>query len=189
MNIKKICAALTAAVISVTAVAVTAFAVSDVTVNKDNFPDETFREYVSENFDKDKNGKLSQEEWVAVTEINVEQQKKIKSLKGVEKFKNLEILYCNNNKLTTLDVSENTKLKQLDCGENQLTKLDLSKNTELELLWCYTNRLTKLDVTQNTELKGLSCFGNKLTTLDVSNCDKDIYADCDDSVKVIKNDD
>ena len=40
----------------------------------------------------------------------------IVNLKGIEDFAALEILYCNNNKLTNLDVSANTALEVLDCN-------------------------------------------------------------------------
>ena len=48
-------------------------------------------------------------------------------------------LDCEFNQLTTLDVSNNTKLEYLDCYNNQLTNLDLSNNTELKLLYCDNN--------------------------------------------------
>lgn len=53
-----------------------------------------------------------------------------------------------------------------DCGENyeKLTGLDISQNTALEVLGCYDNRLEKLDISQNTALKYLVCDGNNFTT-------------------------
>lgn len=36
----------------------------------------------------------------------------------VSKYTNLRYLYCNNNKLETLDVSKNIKLNELDCYYN-----------------------------------------------------------------------
>ena len=78
------------------------------------------------------------------------------------------VLYCNGNQLTTLDVSQNTALKELYCSNNQLTELDLSHNTALTQLWCFKNQLTALDVSQNTALTWLLCSDNQLTALDVS---------------------
>ena len=104
-----------------------AFAATDiygpVYISDLTFPDETFLNYVKW-FDKDKNGTLSPEERYAVTEIDVH-EKGITSLKGIEFFPNLKKLYCADNNLTSLDVSQNTALEHLDCDNNQLTSLQL----------------------------------------------------------------
>jgi len=92
----------------------------------------------------------------------------VSSLEGISYFKNIEILYCDYNKLTSIDISKNTKLKYLDCTFNQLTKLDVSKNTSLEELYCPTNNLTNLDVSGLQNLKILEFPYNKVTSLDVS---------------------
>ena len=88
----------------------------------------------------------------------------------VSKNTALTWLYCGDNQLASLDVSKNTALMFLSCYENQLTSLDVSKNTALDDLRCGTNQLTSLDVSKNTELKWLWCEHNQLTTLDVSEC-------------------
>ena len=93
----------------------------------------------------------------------------IKSMKGLDYFTSLTELYCFNNQLTTLDVSNNTQLKVLYCNNNQLTTLDVSNNTQLTELSCYANELTALDVSNNIQLTGLYCDYNPLTALDVSN--------------------
>ena len=106
---------------------ISAFAATDsygpVYISDLAFPDETFLNYVKW-FDKDKNGTLSPEERYAVTEIDVH-EKGITSLKGIEFFPNLKKLYCADNNLTSLDVSQNTALEHLDCDNNQLTSLQL----------------------------------------------------------------
>ncbi|MBZ9685713.1 leucine-rich repeat domain-containing protein [Clostridium estertheticum] len=92
----------------------------------------------------------------------------ISSLSGIQYFTALTDLSCASNRLTTLDVSNNTKLALLECGNNPLKALDLSKNTALTELNCNNNQLTTLDVSKNTALTKLYCYGNQLTTLDVS---------------------
>ena len=140
---------------------------SGIAVNATNFPDAVFRSYVSENFDTDSNGVLSETEIAKATRIEVE-EKGISSLKGIEYFTGLHNLYCRHNQLTALDVSKNTALEILYCYNNQLTALDVSKNTALEILYCYNNQLTALDVSKNTDLTQLWCWNNQLTALDVS---------------------
>ena len=148
-----------------------AFAATDsygpVYITDANVPDKTFREYLLKQFDKDGNGVLTPAERYAVTEIDVE-NKYISNLSGIQFFPNLKVLNCGHNRLTKLDVSENTVLQELVCWENQLTSLDVSKNTELTYLKCSYNRLTELDVSKNTELTYLDCGYNRLTELDVS---------------------
>ena len=65
-------------------------------------------------------------------------------------FRNLETLNCSNNKITSLDVSNNPKLTSLSCRNNQLSSLDVSSNPALTDLYCDYNQLTSLDVTNNT---------------------------------------
>ena len=93
----------------------------------------------------------------------------ISDLTGIEDFTALTDLQCDNNQLTSLDVSNNTALEILTCSSNQLTSLDLSNNIELADLVCSSNQLTSLDVTNNTALTNLLCFYNQLTSLDVTN--------------------
>ena len=95
---------------------------------------------------------------------------KVKSAKGIEKLTALTRLDVRYNKLTTLDVSNNTALTYLNASDNYyLTTLDVSNNTALTSLYVEWNQLTTLDVSKNTKLKNLVVFHNELTTLDVSN--------------------
>ena len=84
----------------------------------------------------------------------------------------LEILSCGSNQLTSLDLSKNSGLIMLYCGSNQLTSLDLSNNSKLETLDCGANQLTSLDLSNNSGLTNLSCGSNQLTSLDLSNNSK-----------------
>ena len=167
-KLKKLTVALAAALTAVSAGAFTAFADSgDVEINKTNFPDDVFRQYVSENCDTDGNGVLSQGEIDAVYGINVS-EKNIADLKGIEYFSALTFLDCGNNQLASLDVSKSTALASLRCDNNQLASLDISNNTALTFLYCGWNQITELNVSKNTALTSLWCTNNQLTSLDVS---------------------
>ena len=93
-------------------------------------------------------------------------------------FRNLKNLYCQNNQLTFLDVSNNPALEYLQCFSNDLTSLVVINNPKLTRLRCDDNRLTFLDVSNNTELTELICFSNQLTSLDVSNNPALTYLKC-----------
>ena len=150
----------------------------DIAINGTSFPDANFRSYISDNIDTNHNGELSQAEIAAVTVIDV-QKMGITDLTGIGFFPYLEELYCNNestasdndNHLTSLDLSDNLRLKRLACGQNgTLASLNLSKNTLLENLHCANNSLTTLDVSNFPNLWRLVCNNNQLTSLNVSGC-------------------
>ena len=153
----------------------------DVVINE-AFPDQVFREFVKQ-YDNNNDGKLSQDELAAVTEMDLDpydvpydkpyRGEKISSLKGIEHFTSLKNLNCKLNLLTELDVSKNPALESLDCSYNQLRALDVSNNLALkELNCCGSNngsyKLSALDVSNCPALEKLNCKGNELSTLDVS---------------------
>ncbi|MBR5343547.1 MAG: immunoglobulin domain-containing protein [Oscillospiraceae bacterium] len=148
-----------------------ALAASGVAINERNFPDDTFRKYVSENLDGNQNGYLSTKE-LGAKQIDIPADyNTIRSLKGIELFYALETLKCSSiSNLTELDLSQNIELKSLDCSYDcSLSKLNVSGNAKLESLSCSNAALTKLDVSHNPALKILICFENSsLTELDVS---------------------
>ena len=142
----------------------------DVAINATNFPDDVFRSYVSENYDKDRNSVLNDAEITAINSI-VLRKKDIRDLKGLEFFTNLRQLYCSGNPLTGLDVRENTELITLECNNCGLTSLDVSNNKKLTGLGCAGNQLTSLDVSNYTELETLNLRGTpSLQSLTCSSC-------------------
>ena len=176
---------------------VTATCKVTVTAEYVEFADANFRQYILDNFDLNRNGKLSLTEAASIKRIEVNTDN-IKSLQGIEymsalsylrcygsssssgsplgKLTKLDVsrntaltyLNCSYNQLTSLDVTKNTALTDLNCGSNQLTSLDVSKNTVLSQLLCDFNQLMSLDMSKNTELKTLWCGSNQLTSLDVT---------------------
>ncbi len=127
------------------------------------------------NIDANGDKKLSRAEADGVTELMLRTYEdtregrnayNLSTLKGVEYFANLEQLECVDCKVKALDVSKNTKLLALNCSENRLTALDLGNNTELEELACQNNKLEKLNVSKNTRLIELNCGSNGLRALD-----------------------
>jgi Leucine-rich repeat (LRR) protein len=93
----------------------------------------------------------------------------IDDLTGVEAFINLTGLYCSENNLTSLDVSNNTKLTYLHSGYNDISEIDISNNSLLSDFRCQGNEIATLDFTNNTELVTLIVSDNNLNTIDVSN--------------------
>jgi Leucine-rich repeat (LRR) protein len=139
-----------------------------VAIDKENFPDDNFREYLLDQ-DYGKDGVLTEREIMNITDMDVYDME-ISSLQGIEYFTALTMLDCEDNELTTLDISKNTALVKLYCSWNHLTSLDITNNVALKRLLCYDNELTSLDVSKNTALTYLDCEENKITALDVSMC-------------------
>lgn len=92
--------------------------------------DINFMSYCYENFDVNKDGKVSINEANAVKEINC-RSKNFTSLKGIEYFSNLESLICSSNPIKELDIRYNAALTTLYCGWTNITGIDLSNNKAL----------------------------------------------------------
>ena len=122
-----------------------------------------FMQYCYENFDVNKDGKVSLSEANAVKTISVP-SKEIQSLKGIQHFENLTKLDCSNNSLNTLDVSHNSKLINLYCYGNLLTSLNVSRCTTLTSLDCHFNQLTNLIVSGCIAITYLDCQSNLLNS-------------------------
>ena len=81
------------------------------------------------------NGRVLTSDISGITYLNLS-GKNISDLTGIEDFTSLTSLNCNNNQLSSLDVSSNTSLTGLSCIGNQLTSLDVTQNTLLIQLVC-----------------------------------------------------
>ena len=83
-------------------------------------------------------------------------------------FTKLETLKLSGNKLAKIDLSKNTALKTLDLSSNSLTKPDLTKNTALEELNIAKNSIKEIDLSKNTALKKLTANSTGLEKLDLT---------------------
>jgi Leucine-rich repeat (LRR) protein len=80
-------------------------------------------------------------------------------------------LKCDNNKLTSIDLSKNTKIRYLDISNNVLSSLDLCKNTEILKLICSSNDISKIIIPKKIQ----AMFINKTALID----SKTTYSTCD----------
>jgi len=96
------------------------------------------------------------------------EDKTITELPNLDKFYNLQELYCNNNNLHYLPSLNNLhNLTTLNCNNNCLTKLPSLLNCKkLNDLNCSNNSLTKLPNLKNCKkLENLNCYNNLITKL------------------------
>jgi len=94
----------------------------------DYIPDPNFRAYIAsrmtgdQSWDTNGDGILSPREAAQVTVIDVTGMN-IKSLAGIEHFTSLSTLWCKENRLTTLDISNLRRLEVFNCNYNPLETL------------------------------------------------------------------
>lgn len=147
-----------------------------IAIDDKNFPDFYFQTYVKKKFDTNKDGKLSDKERKAVTEIDVGRPSEYRldweypapdTLEGIEFFPNLKRLFCAESYLGVLDVSKNIKLEELNCRFNNLEELNLKYNKYLRILSCGNNNLKKIDVGKNAKLEKFYCNNNKLKQINL----------------------
>ncbi|MBS6373388.1 MAG: hypothetical protein KH431_02090 [Erysipelotrichaceae bacterium] len=131
-------------------------------VTVENFPDDFFRKYLSDQYDKTGTGFITINE---VTDINIQNQSLIKNLKGIELFKNLKTLNCSGTGITVLNTSKNTVLETLECDHTNISALDVSQNHYLTKLNCDNTNIQSLDLSKNTNLNTVNCSYTPLAWL------------------------
>jgi hypothetical protein len=136
-----------------------------------NIPDVNFKNYLVNNtaVNTNNDSHIQASEALAFSGTLAFQFYSINDLTGIEAFRNLTVLDCGDNNLTSLNLSQNTALLELYCYDNQIESLDLSGNTLLQALDCRDNQILNLDVSSNSELYYLSCPFNGMMTLNVQN--------------------
>ena len=132
------------------------------------FSDPIFEQYCLTEFDANNDGKISFSEAKRATNITIN-QKGISSIDEIHYFTELTQLVCNDNNLTSIDVSKNARLTMLYCQNNKLTSINVN-NSKLENLNVDNNQLTTLDLSGSPRLTTLKCDDNQLSTLDISKC-------------------
>jgi uncharacterized repeat protein (TIGR01451 family) len=118
--------------------------------------------------DTNDDGEIQVSEALAVTLLDVSSQN-ISDLTGIQSFTSLQMLYCNSNQITNLDLQGLTSLQVLECNINQIANLNVQGLSNLEVLVCNTNQLLSLNVQGLTSLYVLHCYNNQLTSLNVQN--------------------
>lgn len=127
--------------------------------------------------DANGDGIITQQEVEDIRGLNI-QSSEIQSLAGIEHFTDLRYLNCNQNFITTLDVTALADLRELHCELNGMTTLNVLGLQDLRIINCSSNGLTVLNVTGLEYLESLTCNNNELTTLDLNSNIKLSYLGC-----------
>ena len=92
----------------------------------------------------------------------------IPSLDGIEKFKNLESLSCNQASVEDCNLEQNMALREIELYNNQLVSLDLSGCPNLKNLHLSNNQdLTSLNISNCMRIERLEVNETALSTLDI----------------------
>lgn len=158
-----------------------------------NFPDVNFKnrllqssptQFIVKNLsnvyfklDVNNDGEIQVSEATQVSYMNVSYSS-ISDLTGISAFINLQVLSCNGNVLSALNLSSLENLQDVNCSNNQLISLNVSGLINIQKLVCSYNQLTTLNVEGLTSLYDLNCGQNSLTTLDVNSLINLVTLDC-----------
>ncbi|MCE8163455.1 MAG: HET domain-containing protein [Candidatus Moeniiplasma glomeromycotorum] len=105
------------------------------------------QEYFDQNYPKEKRAEIIE---LDISFCNLEGHC------NLQDFVNLKKLDCSFNNLSSLDISNCSKLTELKCRKNNpLNNLDVTKNINLVSLECVGCSLSKLDLSQNPKINNL----------------------------------
>ncbi|WP_109435853.1 immunoglobulin-like domain-containing protein [Aquimarina sp. AU119] len=95
----------------------------------------------------------------------------VADMTGIEDFRDMWFLGCRNNtNLTSIDLSNNTKLSVITLANNNLASLDLTNNVLLEQVYLDDNaNLGDVDISELTALTNLSVSNTGINSINISN--------------------
>jgi len=113
----------------------------------------------------------------------------ITSLSGIENFKYLTRLECNNTGLKTCDLGSNTNLEFVSLCNNNLTSLEFTNHPNLFGVFCSGNyNLTSLNVQKCEKLSQIAFANAKFTTITIPNWQNLEYLDYSNTAETISFD-
>ena len=88
---------------------------------------------------------------------------------GIEDFRDLKFLVCTNTNLSAVDLTSNKKLTDIFLEDNKLTSLDVSNNTELERLVIDNNNVGSIDISNLSKLRIFYASNTGLSDVNITN--------------------
>ncbi len=147
----------------------------------ENFPDANFRRIVEEFIGTVPGGLFTAERASEVSWRNGTlrcDRESIQDITGIEYLNGLQSLDCSQNRLTNLDLANNTALISLRCNGNRIVDLDLSGSASLREVNCLNNPLKSVDLSGCTDLTVFTFTDGQLERLNLSGCAALAEADC-----------
>lgn len=164
-----------------------------VAIDETNFPDASFRAFIGEEIDTNKDGSLNKAELAVKQMVFGVYGETIQSLKGIELFESLQKLNFAGCPMEKLDLSGNTTITELILESSHIKTLDVHDCAALRELKCsgsavlssidvtlciylenldvsHTAALTKIDISKCPELYQINTIGSGIARLDIRNC-------------------
>jgi Leucine-rich repeat (LRR) protein len=117
--------------------------------------------------DTNNNNEIEVSEALAIYDLYI-YNSEISDLTGITFFTNLTSLNCNQNQISSLDLTGLSNLTLLNCSSNQISSLDLTGLSNLSILYCYLSQISSLDLTGLSNLTYLNCSENQISSLDLT---------------------
>ncbi len=143
-----------------------------------NIPDANFKDFLLHHsvyeVDTNHDEQIQLSEAQAITHMffhvyNLYDIENVSDMTGIEAFTNLRVLDCNNNQLTSLNLSSLTQLEELYCGNNNLSSLNVTGLTNLKLIMANNNQLSNIDLSTLTAIEQVNLEYNLFTSLTITN--------------------
>jgi len=143
-----------------------------------NIPDANFKDFLLHHsvyeVDTNHDEQIQLSEAQAITHMffhvyNLYDIENVSDMTGIEAFTNLRVLDCNNNQLTSLNLSSLTQLEELYCGNNNLSSLNVTGLTNLKLIMANNNQLSNIDLSTLTAIEQVNLEYNSFTSLTITN--------------------
>ena len=139
-----------------------------IAIDAEHFSDPAFRQYISENIDKDKNGRLQLYEREGIEKIDVSNLG-ITTLKGIELFPCLKELDCSGNNIKSLDLTGNKQLVTLRASKNK-TLEQIEMNEKIVNVDLHSTNMSYLKLEKYRNIRRLDMYGTYISNLDVTGC-------------------
>ena len=146
--------------------------------NGERLPDKVLRKHLLSQYDKDKDGILSQEEVEEIKHIllggGILSVGKVKSLEGIANLVNLEELELDGMSIENSIILNNTKLKRFSISKNEyiINKVDLALCGNMSKVIIKNCGIGKLNLSETKKLDTLTVEYSKIDTVLLRNCQK-----------------
>ena len=142
-------------------------------VDENSFPDPVLRQKIKQNVDLDGNNILTVNELKAIyyfsgTHYDNSSDDYIYDFKGIEYLSSVKSLYIDNQKASSIDLSNMSELVTFNCRDSCLTSLDLSNNPKIERIYVDWSPLSELNVDGCNELVQIDIQMTNMEILDLS---------------------
>lgn len=195
MKISKIMMFACTAALAAVCMAFTASAADgDVAIDEKTFPSEIFRDYISENFDTDKNGSLSAEEIENASELSLSEPiydedgnllRLELDLTGINHLKKLKLINVGLFNVKNADLSGIEALTDIGLSAGSVSGLVLGDVSNLNSCFINNSDLTELSLVDCPELVQCGFNSNKkLAKLEIKNAPSLMDIDCHENALV-----